>query len=80
MVFACGGDPVQLGLVSSFNRPGGNLTGIFFQSTELTAKRLALLRELLPNAKRVAVLINPTNPAETLAQCRLLAHADEVFE
>ena len=48
IVFASGGDPVQLGLVSSFNRPDKNLTGIYFQLAELVAKRLALLRELLP--------------------------------
>jgi putative ABC transport system substrate-binding protein len=65
IVFASGGDPVQLGLVSSFSRPGGNLTGVYFLFTELTAKRLALLHELVPKAKRIALLVNPTNPAET---------------
>ena len=65
IVFASGGDPVQLGLVSSFNRPDKNLTGIYFQLAELVAKRLALLHELLPAATRVAVLVNPTNAAET---------------
>jgi putative ABC transport system substrate-binding protein len=64
IVFASGGDPVQLGLVSSFNRPGGNLTGLYYLLTELVAKRLALLHELLPSAKRVAVLVNPNNAAE----------------
>ena len=64
VVFASGGDPVQLGLVPSFNRPGGNLTGLYYQLTELVEKRLALLHELVPSAKRVAVLVNPTNPAE----------------
>jgi putative ABC transport system substrate-binding protein len=65
VVFASGGDPVKLGLVSSFNRPGGNLTGLYYLLTELVKKRLALLHELVPKAKRIAVLVNPTNPAET---------------
>jgi putative ABC transport system substrate-binding protein len=63
IVFVSGGDPVQMGLVSSFHRPGGNVTGFYFLATELVAKRLALLHELLPGAKRVAVLVNPTNAA-----------------
>lgn len=62
IVFVSGGNPVQMGLVSSFNRPAGNVTGFYFLATELVAKRLALLRELLP-AKRIAVLVNPTNAA-----------------
>src|SRR5262249_55742277 len=64
IVFASGGDPVQLGLVSSFRRPGGNLTGLYFLLTELVGKRLALMHELIPRAKRIAVLVNPTNAAE----------------
>src|SRR6266849_1912985 len=64
IVFASGGDPVQLGLVSSFNQPGGNLTGSYYLLTELVAKRLALMHELLPAAKRIAVLVNPANAAE----------------
>ena len=63
IVFVSGGDPVQMGLVSSFNRPGGNVTGFYFLLTELVAKRLALLQELLPAVKRIAVLVNPTNAA-----------------
>jgi len=54
-------DPVRLGLVASLGRPGGNLTGVNILATELVAKRLALLRELLPTAARVAVLVDPTN-------------------
>ena len=63
IVFVSGGDPVQIGLVSSFHRPGGNVTGFYFLATGLVAKRLALLQELLPGATRVAVLVNPTNAA-----------------
>jgi putative ABC transport system substrate-binding protein len=60
-------DPVKLGLVASLSRPGGNATGINFLSTEVTTKRMGLLRELVPTAVRAAVLINPTNPANTSA-------------
>ena len=69
IVFTINEDPIKLGLVSSFARPDGNLTGINFFNTELVAKRLELLRELVPNAARVAVLVNPanvTNEASTL--------------
>ena len=63
IVFVVAADPVRLGLVASLARPGGNLTGINFFNTEVTAKRLELLRELVPGAIRVAVLVNPANPA-----------------
>ena len=62
IVFAISEDPIGLGLVASVARPGGNATGINFLTTELTAKRLQLLRELVPAATRVAVLVNPNNP------------------
>jgi putative ABC transport system substrate-binding protein len=61
IVFAVSEDPVTRGLVTSLARPGGNLTGINLLSLELTAKRLELLREMLPAAARVAVLVNPAN-------------------
>ena len=63
IVFVVAEDPVRLGLVASLARPGGNLTGINYFNIEVTAKRLELLRELMPGATRVAVLVNPTNPA-----------------
>jgi putative ABC transport system substrate-binding protein len=65
IVFGVAEDPVRLGLVASLARPGGNLTGVNFLTSELVAKRLELLRELLPATTRVAVLVNPTNATST---------------
>ena len=70
IVFLTSADPVGLGFVQSFARPGGNLTGINFFNRELAAKQLELLRELVPAATRVAVLVNPTNTAATEATLR----------
>src|SRR6202011_2578183 len=62
IVFVVGADPVKTGLVASFNRPGGNVTGVSFFSNELAAKRLGLLHDLLPRATVIAVLVNPNFP------------------
>jgi putative ABC transport system substrate-binding protein len=77
IVFVVAEDPVKLGLVASLARPGGNLTGINFFSVELTAKRLGLLRELVPATARVAVLVNPAdvrNTQTTLRDVEAAAH------
>jgi putative ABC transport system substrate-binding protein len=77
IAFTVADDPVKLGLVASLARPGGNLTGINFISAELTAKRLELLRQIVPEAKRLAVLVNPTaSLTQTEAALRdVAAHA-----
>jgi putative ABC transport system substrate-binding protein len=62
IVFNNSADAVQLGLVASLNRPGGNATGVTTVSAELEAKRLGLLRELVPSATSIAVLVNPSRP------------------
>jgi putative ABC transport system substrate-binding protein len=70
IAFIAAEDPVRLGLVASLNRPGGNLTGINFFTSELAAKRLDLLHELLPRAARIAVLVNPANATNTASILR----------
>jgi putative ABC transport system substrate-binding protein len=77
IVFLVGVDPVKIGLVASYNRPGGNATGIVFNSDELTSKRFELLHELLPKSVRLAVLVNPSNPIarESIAESQRTARA-----
>ena len=77
IVFVTGGDPVEVGLVASLHRPGGNVTGISFMSVELAAKQLGLLRELRPGAARIAVLVDPKFPTteRLLSEVRAAASA-----
>src|SRR5215471_18809153 len=78
VVFLAGEDPVKLGLVASLAQPSGNLTGINLLIAELVAKRLELLRELVPRAARVAVMVNPadgTTTESTLAEAQAAARA-----
>jgi len=79
IVFMVGEDPVNLGLVASLARPNGNLTGINFFNSELVAKRLELLRELVPAATRVAVLVNPANAANAETTLRDVEAAARVI-
>jgi putative ABC transport system substrate-binding protein len=79
IVFGVGEDPIKLGLVASFARPGGNATGINFFSQEVSAKRLALLHELVPGAVRIAVLINPANATTAEAALRDVQKAASTF-
>jgi putative ABC transport system substrate-binding protein len=76
-VFFVGVDPVRIGLVASYNRPGGNATGVVLNSDELTAKRFELLHALLPKSARLAVLVNPSNPGarESMAESQRTALA-----
>jgi putative tryptophan/tyrosine transport system substrate-binding protein len=69
VVFNMGADPVDLGLVSSLSRPGGNVTGIAFLGVELEAKRFELLRELVPNSSLIGMLVNPSN-VQAMSQSR----------
>ena len=70
IVFETGGDPVQLGLVASLNRPGGNVTGVTQLNWEVIPKRLELLHELLPTAGVMALLVNPNDPVNAEIQSR----------
>jgi putative tryptophan/tyrosine transport system substrate-binding protein len=70
IVILVGNDPVQLGLVTSLSRPGGNMTGINIFNSELTSKRLELLRDLLPRARRIAILVNPADAGLTETQLK----------
>ena len=62
IVFCAGADPVVLGLVDSFAKPGGRLTGVFYRDTDLTGKRLELLKEIVPKLRRVVTFYDPSNP------------------
>jgi putative ABC transport system substrate-binding protein len=62
IVFTTASDPVRAGFVASVSRPEGNATGITFMGVDLVAKRMELLHEVVPDAKRIAVLVNPNNP------------------
>jgi len=75
IVFGVGSDPVALGLVASLANPGGNVTGINFFASEIDAKRLGLMHELLPKARRIAVLVNPANPETAEPTSKSLAGA-----
>ena len=72
IVFFTGGDPIKLGLVATFNRPGGNVTGVSTLSNALVAKQLELLHDLVPQANLFAFLVNPSNP---IAESRWERHA-----
>ena len=77
IVFETAGDPIELGLVASLNRPGGNVTGVTQLSSELVAKRLGLLHDLIPTVTNIGLLVNPTDPrAETqTSEMEEAAHA-----
>ena len=75
IVFITGADPVQVGFVTSLRRPGGNLTGVASLDTELGRKRLQMLHELLPNARTIAALVNPTFPGSDVQTADLQAAA-----
>lgn len=70
IVFVVGTDPVEVGLVPSLARPGGNLTGVSLLVVELLAKNLSLMHELVPSASSIAVLMNPSNPSQSEAELR----------
>jgi putative ABC transport system substrate-binding protein len=79
IVFLVSDDPVKLGFVGSLARPGGNLTGVNFFNAELNAKRLELLRQLVPGAARIALLVNPANVTTTESSVRDLEIAARVI-
>src|SRR5262249_39354865 len=78
IVFAAAGDPVGTGLVASLARPGGNVTGLSIQATDLATKRLQLLREVVPDLRRLVILVNVGNPASVLEQHEVQRAAQKV--
>jgi putative ABC transport system substrate-binding protein len=78
IVFEMGGDPVQLGVVDSLSRPGGNITGVSSLSVDVSPKRLELMRELLPTAAKLSVVANPTSPTAN-SQLKSLGSAAEIL-
>jgi ABC-type uncharacterized transport system substrate-binding protein len=79
IVFLLGTDPVEIGLVTSLNRPGGNITGISTLNVDVVAKRLELLHELVPAAMSIAYLRNPTNPVFSSAETKAVQTAAQVL-
>jgi putative tryptophan/tyrosine transport system substrate-binding protein len=80
IVFMIGSDPVKLGLVASLNRPGGNVTGVSYFNEEIAPKRLELLHEFLPAAKSIALLVNPADSVQALAQTEQLQAAARALD
>jgi putative ABC transport system substrate-binding protein len=78
VVFTSGDDPVQIGLVSSINRPGGNVTGVYIFFSDVETKKLGLLRELVPNAALIATLVNPAFPTAVYQTQELHKAADKL--
>ncbi len=78
IVFALGGDPVELGLVASLNRPGGNITGVSFLISTLAAKAFEVLHETMPKAALIGYLVNPANASTTINTKNVLAAAESV--
>jgi putative ABC transport system substrate-binding protein len=79
IVFGVGEDPVKLGLVTSLTHPGGNLTGVNFFTTEVVSKRLGLLHQLVPKAKRIAVIVNPADALSTDGTLREIEAAARII-
>ena len=78
IVFMNAADPVGIGLVASFNRPGGSITGATLLSAELVAKRLGILRDLLPSVKKIAMLVNPTRPGVDVQKAQMQEAAQAI--
>jgi putative ABC transport system substrate-binding protein len=78
IVFMNAADPVGIGLVASFNRPGGNVTGVTLLSAELVSKRLGILRDLLPSVRRIAMLVNSTRPGVDVQKAQMQEAAQAI--